>query len=91
MFYHIYADLVMLAKSNELKKSALDMNHHFLELQLLLQQLKHHPEEVMDAQCKVFPSENRLYGDEKLVNYHLDGKIFFIFIGSNHCCITKDS
>ena len=71
MFYHVYADLVMLAKSNELRKSALDMNHHFLELQLFLQQLKHHPEEVMDAQCKVFPSENRLYADETLVNHRL--------------------
>ena len=35
MFYHIYADLVTLAKSTELKKSAFDMNHHFFEIQLL--------------------------------------------------------
>ena len=71
---HLKADglmLVFLAKLNELKKSALDMNHQFLELQLFLQQLKYHPEEVMDAQCKIFPSENRLYGDETLVNHCL--------------------
>ena len=33
MFYHVYADLVILSKSNELKKSVLDMNIHYLELQ----------------------------------------------------------
>ena len=62
MFYHIkfYADLVTLAKSTELKKSAFDMNHHFFELQLFLQQLKHHPKEALLANCKVFPSEDRL-------------------------------
>ena len=34
MFYHIYADLVMLAKSNSLKKSVIDMNTHYLELKM---------------------------------------------------------
>lgn len=72
MFYHIYADLVTLAKSTELKKSAFDMNHHFLELQLFLQQLKRHSEEALLANCKVFPSEDRLYGNEKLINHRLN-------------------
>ena len=71
MFYHIYADLVTLAKSTKLQKSAFDMNHHFLELQLFLQQLKQHPEEAFLANCKVFPSENRLYGTESLINHRL--------------------
>ena len=71
MFYHIYADLVTLAKSTELKKSAFDMNHHFFELQLFLQLLKEHPEEALLMNCKVFPSEDRLYGTEKLINHRL--------------------
>ena len=32
MFYHVYADLVMLAKLTELKKSVLDMNIHYVGL-----------------------------------------------------------
>ena len=32
MFHHVYADLVMLAKSSELQKSAFDMGQHYLEL-----------------------------------------------------------
>ena len=32
MFYNVYADLVMLAKSMELGKSALDMGKYYLEL-----------------------------------------------------------
>ena len=32
MFFHIYADLVMLAKSNSLNKSVIDINKHYLEL-----------------------------------------------------------
>lgn len=37
MFYFVYSKLVMLAKSSALDKSALDMNTHYLELQLFLQ------------------------------------------------------
>ena len=29
MFYHAYADLVMLFKSEELQKSVYDMNKHY--------------------------------------------------------------
>ena len=29
MYYHVYADLVMLSKSNDLGKSSLDMNLHY--------------------------------------------------------------
>ena len=50
MFFHVYADLVMLAKSTELKKSALDMNTHYFELQVFLQELEEHPEIIMDQQ-----------------------------------------
>ena len=43
MFYHVYADLVILSKSNELKKSVLDMNTHYLELKIFLQDIEQHP------------------------------------------------
>ena len=69
MFFHVYADLVILAKSTELKKSALDMNKHYLELQIYLQELKEHPKIIMDQNYQVFKSEERLYGDNKKVNH----------------------
>ena len=34
MYFHVYADLVMLSKSNDLGKSVMDMNQHYLELQV---------------------------------------------------------
>ena len=33
MFYHVYDDLVELAKSRDLKKIVLDTSIHYLELQ----------------------------------------------------------
>ena len=32
IFHHVYADLVLLAKSTDLEKSAFDMGQHYLEL-----------------------------------------------------------
>ena len=61
MYYHVYADLVTLSKSNELKKSAFDMNLHYLELQTYLNEVEHHPDVVMDPSYHVFRSEFRLY------------------------------
>ena len=37
MYYHIYGDLYMLSKSKELGLTALSMNQHYLELQLICQ------------------------------------------------------
>ena len=53
----------MLSKSNDLNKSALNMNQHYLELKMFLQEVENHPEVVMDKDYKVFRSEDRLYGD----------------------------
>lgn len=64
MFFHVYADLVMLAKSNQLKKSTLDMNQHYLELQLFLKELEHHPEVIMHQEYCVFQSEKELYENQ---------------------------
>ena len=71
MYYHIYADLVMLSKSTHLGKSALDMNQHYLEQPVFLQEVKSHPEVVLDNKSRVFVSEERLYGNDKKVNHRL--------------------
>ena len=71
MYYHIYADLVMLSKSTHLGKSALDMNQHYLELLVFLQEVKSHPEVVLDNKSRVFVSEERLYGNDKKINHRL--------------------
>lgn len=61
MFHHVYADLVMLAKSKELGKSALDMGKHYLELKLFLEKAQADPSIVLHNKLQVFPSEQRLY------------------------------
>lgn len=71
MFYHVYADLTMLSKSNHLAKTALDMNQHYLELKMFLQEAKSHPEILVDSKALVFVSEGRLYGPDKNVNHRL--------------------
>ena len=43
MFYHIYADLVLLAKARELQKSAHDMKQHYLELKFFLEEVEECP------------------------------------------------
>jgi len=63
MFYHIYTDLVMLVKSEELQKSAYDMNKHYQELSC--------PQTLMDKSIKAFLSEKRLYGKETKINHRL--------------------
>ena len=65
MYFHIYADLVMLSKSSDIGKSVMDMNVHYLELQVYLQELKIDPELVMDKNYRVFKSEEKLYGNNK--------------------------
>ena len=57
MFHHVYSNLVMLAKSNELNKSAFDMNQHYLELRLFLEEVELNPQSAMDKEFKVFASE----------------------------------
>ena len=74
LFHHVYADLAMLAKSNDLNKLALDMNQHNLELQQLLKRLKDNPQILVDRCLKVFHSEERVYSSEKSVNHRLHTK-----------------
>jgi len=79
MFYFVYADLVMLAKSNKLNKSAFDMNQHYLELQNFLGKVGQNPEIVMNKDYKVFTSEDRLYGSDKNINHRIRNKNLAIY------------
>ncbi len=54
MFYHVYADLMVLAKSNALKKCALDMTYHYLELLTFLHELQQHPETILEGSTRFF-------------------------------------
>lgn len=83
MFHHVYCNLVMLAKSNELSKSAFNMRQHYLELKLFLQQIQLDPQTAMNADTQVFVSERRLYGTNTKYNHrlhsmydHIEQKIF---------------
>ena len=69
MYYHVYADLVMLSKAKELDKSVLDMNNHYLELLCFLKEVQTSPELVLDRNYKVFQSEKKLYGPSHTVNH----------------------
>lgn len=69
MYYHVYADLVVLAKSKELHKSVFDMRQHYLELKLFLEELLQHPQVVFDSQLQVFISEPRLYAENSKLNH----------------------
>ena len=61
MFYHVYADLVILSKSNELNKSVLDINEHYLELKIFLEEVENNPNIILKRTMVVFMPEERLY------------------------------
>ena len=65
MFHHVYADLVFLAKSKELSKSAFDMRQHYLELQTFFEALDKNPNLITQCDYQVFVSEPRFYEDSK--------------------------
>lgn len=65
MYFHVYADLIMLSKSKELGKSAMDMNQHYLELKEFLCEVKTNADCILDQTRRVFKSENRLYENSK--------------------------
>ena len=71
MFYFVYADIVMLAKSNTLDKSAFDMKQHYAELQVFLQTIAEKPEIILNKSSKVFISEERLYGSDDKLNHQI--------------------
>ena len=71
MFCHVYADLVCLAKSVELRKCVLDMNTHYFELLTFLKELQKVPECVFNQDLCVFKSEKKLYSDDPKFNHRL--------------------
>ena len=71
MFHHIYSNLVMLAKANDLNKSAFDMKQHYLELRLFLQEIELNPQTAMNVDFEVFASEKKLYGTDTKCNHRL--------------------
>ena len=74
MYFHVYADLVMLSKSRDLGKSVMDMNQHYLELHAFLEKVENNPEVVMDKSYRVFTSEEELYGSNKKINHRCSSK-----------------
>lgn len=50
------------------------MNAHYLELQIFLRDLQHHPEAIMNKELRVFISEESLYGDNEKLNYRCRAK-----------------
>lgn len=71
MYYHVYGDLYMLSKSNDLGSTVLSMNQHYLELQTYLSEVEKSPEIVLDPHYYVFRSEKRLYDSHSKVNHRL--------------------
>lgn len=64
MFHHVYLDLVFLANSKELNKSAFDMQKHYLELKCFLEEMEQYPEAITKCHHEVFISETRLYSGD---------------------------
>lgn len=77
MYFHVYADIVMLSKSNDLGKTVLDVNQHYLELKMYLQEVECDPAIIMDKDYRVFRSEERLYSNSKQINHrcHLNSQV----------------
>ena len=71
MFNRVYVNLMMLVKSKVLNKSALDMNVHYKELLDFLQRLIDKPSLILNREQIVFPSEFRLYSNDKKLNHRL--------------------
>ena len=71
LFDKVYADLMMLVKSTDLCKSALDMNVHYFELLEFFQNLMVKPSILLDPEILVFKSEPQIYSDCLKLNHRL--------------------
>ena len=76
MYFHVYVYLVALSKSNDLGKSVMDMNQHYLELQIYLQEVKDHPEVVLNRSYQVLQSEAKLYGPNRKTNHRYHKAVY---------------
>ena len=77
MYYHVYCDLFIISKSNELGSTVLSMNQHYLELQIYLSEVEKSPEIVLDPHYHVFQSEKRLYDSDSKVNHRLQSAVVY--------------
>ena len=77
MYYHVYGDLLMLSKSNDLGLSVLSMNQHYLELLNYLSEVETNPDIVFDPNHHVFLSEKRIYGSDPKVNHRLKSEAVY--------------
>ena len=77
MYYHVYGDLYMLSKSNDLGLSVLSMNQHYLELHTYLSEVETSPDIVFDPNYHVFRSEERIYGSNTKVNHRLNSQAVY--------------
>ena len=57
LYYHVYADLMMLSKSKTLGKCFMDMNVHYFELLSFLDKVVVNPDIVLVKDHQVFHSE----------------------------------
>ena len=80
MFYFVYADLVTLAKSNELEKSAYGMRIHYLELQVFLEEVEKHPKITSETYRRVLTSEPRLNSSSVKTNHRLKNQCVWDFL-----------
>ena len=71
IYDQIYADLMILMKSNKLSKKYLDMNIHYLELVRHLELLGTRPRLLLDPSIQVFQSEPQLYRENKKMNHRI--------------------
>ena len=71
LFDKVYADLMMLVKSEILRKSSLDMNIHYSELLGFLRSITDDPKILLDSSACVFVSELNLYENNIKLNHRL--------------------
>ena len=71
LFDKVYADLMMLVKSENLRKSSLDMNIHYSELLGFLRSITDDPKILLDSSACVFVSELNLYENNIKLNHRL--------------------
>ena len=74
MFDKVYADLMILVKSSNMKKTAIDMRSHYEELLNFFSTVITEPEVFLDSNVQVFTSESLLYGESKKFNHRLHEK-----------------
>ena len=63
IFDKVYADLMILVKSTNLNKMAIEMSSHYEELLNFFSTLITEPSKLLDSDVQVFKSESFLYGN----------------------------